>query len=290
MTRDVAREISYSWSAHSKAGRAVIRTMENTTGRIGLIKRARGYDDDVAGGDDFWAVMMRRYGLSLDVVGGNLENLPVSGPLVVIANHPYGILDGMVMGYILSALRRDFRILANSVFHKSTDLQRVILPISFDETREALEQNIQTRKSALRYLADGGAVGVFPGGTVSTASRPMGHPMDPSWRLFTAKMIAKSSARVVPIYFDGHTSRLFQVASHVHPTLRMGLLVKEFKRRVDRPVRICIGQPLEACEIDSRRSDPRAMMDFLRKSTYALAPKPVDVEKLGYEFEEKHRA
>ena len=96
--RHVARDISYSYSAETKGGRMVIRLMENTTGRLRLIKRADGYEKDVANGRDFWAVMVERYGLSLDVVGGALSNIPSDGPLILIANHPYGILDGLMMG------------------------------------------------------------------------------------------------------------------------------------------------------------------------------------------------
>jgi putative hemolysin len=254
-----------------------------------LIKRAKGYEADVAAGGDFWAVMVERYGLTLDVIGGTLANIPKDGPVILIANHPYGILDGLMMGHILSEARGDFRILANSVFRKAKDLDRIILPISFDETREAVKLNIQTRKTALDYLGQGGAMGVFPGGTVSTAGRPFGTPMDPGWRSFTARMIAKSNATVVPVFFDGHTSRMFQVASHLHTTLRLGLLIKEFKKRVDTPVRVVIGAPIGRDVLDQFQGDSKQMMDFLRKATYEMSPKPDQSFDLGYEFQDKHR-
>ncbi|MEM6895975.1 MAG: 1-acyl-sn-glycerol-3-phosphate acyltransferase, partial [Pseudomonadota bacterium] len=178
-TRHVARDISYSHSAETKGGRALIRAMENATGRLRLIRRAKGYETEVAQGRDFWDVMVSRYGLSLDIVGGSLDNIPSEGPLIVIANHPYGILDGLMMGHILSSVRGDFRILANHVFRKAEELSRVVLPISFEETKEAMRLNLETRKTALEYLRDGGAIGIFPGGTVSTAMKPFGRPMDP---------------------------------------------------------------------------------------------------------------
>ena len=288
--RQIARDISYAYSAETKSGRAMIRLMENTTGRLRLIKRAEGYEREVAAGRDFWHVMVERYGLSLDVIAGGLKSIPREGPLILIANHPYGILDGLMMGYILSTIRGDFRILANSVFRKAEDLSRIILPISFDETKEAVRQNIQTRKVALDYLNNGGALGVFPGGTVSTGQKPFSKPMDPGWRSFTARMVAKSNATVVPIYFEGHTSRLFQVASHMHTTLRMGLLIREFRERVDTPVKIAVGEPIERAKLDPLRQDPKGMMDFLRKSTYELSPSPEKNFDLGYEFEDKHRS
>ena len=289
-TREIAREISYAHSVKTRSGRTVVRLLENTTGRLRLIKRAKGYEDEVALGRDFWQVMVDRYGLSLDIVGGALSNIPSEGPVILIANHPYGILDGLMMGHILSQARGDFRILANSVFRKAEDLNRIVLPISFDETPEGVQTNIATRKTALDYLGQGGAIGVFPGGTVSTAERPFGRPMDPMWRSFTARMIAKSNATVVPIYFDGHTSRLFQMASHLHSTLRLGLLIKEFKKRVDTPVRVVIGEPIGRDVLDPIAKDSKQMMDFLRKATYELNPNPIKSFDLGYEFEDRHRA
>lgn len=287
--REIARDISYAHSAETRGGRALIRLMENTTGRLRLIKRAAGYETEVAAGRDFWQVMMDRYGLSLDIVGGSLSNIPKTGPLILIANHPYGILDGMVMGHILSEARGDFRILAHSVFRKAEELNRILLPISFDETKEAVKLNIQTRKDSLKYMDQGGAIGIFPGGTVSTSERLFGPPMDPGWRSFTARMVAKSNATVVPLYFEGHTSRLFQIASHMHLTLRRGLLIKEFKKRVDSPVRVVIGDPIGRDKLNALSGDSKQMMDFLRKATYELNPSPAKTFGLGYEFDKKHR-
>jgi len=285
----IVRDISYAHSATTRSGRAMIRLMENTTGRLGLIRRARGYEEQVAAGHDFWQVMVDRYGLSLEVIGGSLRNIPRDGPVILIANHPYGILDGLMMGHILAQTRGDFRILANSVFRKAEDINRIVLPINFEDTKEARALNIETRKAALNYLGGGGAIGVFPGGTVSTGAKPFSRPMDPGWRGFTARMIGKSNATVVPLYFDGHTSRLFQIASHLHFTLRMGLLIKEFGKRVDKPVRVVVGEPIERARLDPLAKDSKAMMDFLRKATYELSPDPDKRFDLGYEFEERRR-
>ncbi|MGB8812107.1 MAG: lysophospholipid acyltransferase family protein [Paracoccaceae bacterium] len=286
---DLARDISYASSASSRGGRTLIRVLENATGRLSLIRRARGYEQDLASGQSFWDVLVNRYGLTLDVKGGSLANIPRTGPLILIANHPYGILDGLMMGHLLDRTRPDFRILANAVFCRSDVLNRAVLPISFDETKEAVRLNLQTRATALEYLGQGGAIGVFPGGTVSTSATAFSRPMDPGWRNFTAKMIAKSNATVVPVYFDGHNSRLFQLASRLHYTLRLGLLIKEFKSRVDEPVALTIGAPIPAATLAPLKADPSAMMAYLRKATYALSPAPNRSYDLGYEFEAKYK-
>lgn len=286
---DTSREISYATSARTRAGRALIRSIENVTGRLSLMRRAQGYEAELARGRSFWQVIPERYGLSLEVIGGSLSNIPANGPLVLIANHPYGILDGLMMGHLLDAMRGEFRILANSVFNRAPDLNRVLLPISFDETKEAVRLNLETRSTALDYLGQGGAIGVFPGGTVSTSAKPFSRPMDPGWRNFTAKMIAKSGATVVPVYFHGHNSRLFQLASHVHSNLRLALLLNEFKRRTDEPVRVVIGAPIPADSLQALRANPAAMMETLRRATYALSPAPLPSYDHGYEFEAKYK-
>lgn len=285
-TREMTRDITYSTSARTRSGRALIRMLENTTGRLSLIRRAQGYEDQIAQGTPFWDVMVERYGISLDIVGGSLSNIPANGPLIVIANHPYGILDGLILGHILQRARGDFRLLANSVFCKAAEINKVLLPISFDATKEATRINVETRAKALKYLADGGAIGVFPGGTVSTAATPFGQPMDPSWRNFTARMIAKSNATIVPVFFDGQNSRLFQLASHLNYNLRLALLLKEFHARTDTPVRIVIGKPISR---DTLGSDATAMMESLRRATYALSPRPLRTYDPGYEFEERYK-
>ncbi|MFC3180400.1 lysophospholipid acyltransferase family protein [Cypionkella sinensis] len=287
---NLTRDITYATSARTRPGRALIRVLENVSGRRHLINRATGYEAEIAQGRSFWQVMPERYGLSLDITAGALSNIPKTGPLVLIANHPYGILDGLMLGHILDAMRGDFRILSNAVFRRADALSKVLLPISFDETKEATRINLQTRATALKYLGQGGAIGIFPGGTVSTSLKPFSRPMDPSWRNFTAKMIAKSNATVVPIYFEGHNSRLFQLASRIHANLRVAMLLKEFKSRTDTPVRLVIGNPIPAQTIDALKSDPTAMMETLRQATYALSPAPLPSYALGYEFEAKYKS
>lgn len=288
--RAITREVSYAHAAQGRLGQGVIRTLETLTGRRALMRRAAGYEAEVAAGRDFWRVMMERFGLRLDVIGGALEAIPARGPLVVVANHPFGILDGLVMGHLLSAVRGgEFRLVAHQVFQKAEAVNRVILPIDFSGTRAAQAANIATRAAAISYLRQGGAIGIFPGGTVATGATPLAPPMDPLWRGFTAKMIARSGATVVPIWFEGQNSRLFQMSSHLSYTLRMGLLIREFAARLDRPVRLALGAPIPAAELRTKASDGKEMMEILRRRTYELSPKALDPARLGYEFEAQYR-
>ena len=88
----------------------------------------------------------------MNLVEGSLEDIPKKGPVVIVSNHPFGILDGLLLGYILSKTKNDFKIIANRVFRKAKDLDEVVLPISFEENREGNLQNINTRNEAIRFL------------------------------------------------------------------------------------------------------------------------------------------
>ncbi|AXI46142.1 hypothetical protein C1J03_08990 [Sulfitobacter sp. SK012] len=111
--------------------------------------------------------------------------------------------------------------------------------------------------------------------------------MAPNWRVFTARLIGKSLARVVPIYFAGHTSRMFQMTHYVHANSWMDLLIKEFQCWVDMPVGVAVGAPIERAQLGPLAKDSKAVMDFPRKATYVLAPEPLKSLDAGYEFEER---
>lgn len=289
MYKKVNYDVSYAHSAQSKLGRAIIRCLENATGRSALLSRSPNLRTNMHSIQNLWHSIMEGYGVTIDIMQGELGDIPVDQPFIVVANHPYGILDGLVMGSVLAQSGANFKIIANDIFNKAREISDKILPISFKNTREAISLNLRTRKNAITHLSHGGAIGIFPGGTVSTSSKLFSQPADPAWRSFTAKMIFKSNALVVPIFFDGNTSRIFQLASHLHPNIRAGLLLREFKLRLDKPVRIVIGKPIPRCRMDLFKNDSRKIMDFLRLETYKLSPNKNQTFEYGYEFEHKHR-
>ena len=210
----------------------------------------------------------------MNLVEGSFEDIPKEGPVVIVSNHPFGILDGLLLGYILSKTRKDFKIIANRVFRKAKDLDEVVLPISFEENREGNLQNINTRNEAIRFLKGGGIVGIFPGGTVATSAKLFSPPLDPFWKRFTSKLILKSGATVVPIFFGGSNSRLFQIASHMSYNLRMALLIREFGRKVDRKVDVAIGKKIGSKYLQRYSKDLDGMMEYLRVQSYLLSNDP----------------
>ena len=274
MKNDVARDISYATSANGFMGQFLIRSIENITGRLGLIRRAKDYEKEVARGRNFWEVIVERYNIEMNIVKGCFEDIPKEGPVVIVSNHPFGILDGLLMGYILSKTRKDFKIIANRVFRKAKDLDEVVLPISFEENREGNLQNLKTRNEAINFLKAGGIVGIFPGGTVATSAKLFSRPLDPFWKRFTSKLILKSDATVVPIFFGGSNSRLFQIVSHMSYNLRMALLIREFGMKVDKKVDVGIGKKISSNYLQKYSKDLDGMMEYLRLQSYSLSNDP----------------
>jgi putative hemolysin len=279
--------ITYAQPTQTIAQRLVISAVENFSGRFNLIKRLRRYENEgkTSADPDIWHTLVNCYGLQLQLLNSSLSNIPKTGPLLLVANHPFGVLDSTIMGYIFSQTRLDYRIIAHQVFLKAPSLRPFLLPIYFDNTKQALMANVQTRKEALRLLTEGAAIGIFPGGTVSTSAKSFSKPMDPRWRAFTARLILKSQATVVPVYFEGQNSRLFQLASRLHSTVRVGLLLREFEKRSDTSVRVVIGKPIAPSDIQLYANDVPKLMDFLRSRTYSLSPTPLVSYEYGYDFD-----
>ena len=221
---------------------------------------------------DFWTSAVRRLGLVLDYDAAKLAaELPATGPALVVANHPYGVLDGLMIGHLVGRVRSDFRVVANGVLTRSPEAAPYLFPIDFAETRAAQATNLRSRQAALAWLAGGGVVVVFPGGTVSTAVRPFGPAVDPRWRPFTSRLIHAAQAPVLPVCFVGQNSRLFQLASQVSTTLRLSLLFYEVANKIGSRQRIEIGRLIPYGELAPCR-DRQALADELRRRTYALHP------------------
>ena len=170
---------------------------------------------------------MRQLELQVDYDEARLRAIPAVGPVVIVANHPFGVLDGIVSSHLVAKVRPDFKVLTNSLLCRARELEPYLLPIDFAQTPAALATNLRSRADALSWLCAGGALVVFPGGAVATAERMFArHAVDPAWKLFTAKAIRRARATVVPVFFEGQNSRLFQLASHVSLTLRLSLLLQ----------------------------------------------------------------
>ncbi len=265
---------SYASPDDPRLKRMLIRLIETFTGQPRL---KRMYLDNRANpiqGETFFAAAIRYLRLHVDFDMARLHEIPKDGPLVIVANHPFGVIDGLVISHLASMVRGEFKVLTNAVLTQAPEIEDYLLPVNFDETREALATNIATRKISRDLLNAGGTIVIFPGGTVSTSPRPFGRAVDPLWQPFTAQLVQRSRATVVPMFFEGQNGRLFQVASHFSRTLRLSLLFREVHERIGSRIAVRIGRPIRYEEL-AHLKDRVAFADELRKRTYALGAHPL---------------
>ena len=174
-----------------------------------------------------------------------LQAVPKTGPLMFVANHPFGVVDGIVLCDMALRVRGDLRIMLHSLLCQDSQLAQFFLPIDFQETKKALKTNIRSKQLALEFLSQDIPVLIFPSGMVSTADKfGFGTVRDAPWTTFAAKIIREARATVVPIFFHGQNSRKFHVASHIGEPFRMAMLVHEAINKFGKTVEIEIGEPL----------------------------------------------
>jgi putative hemolysin len=267
--------------------KALIRSIEFVSGQPYLYNIYREYQKNPDRWDSFWDGCVDLLQLDVDFDEEKIKKIPSEGPLMIVANHPFGVLDGLVICWLTSKIRSEFRVLTHSLLLRASETKDFLLPIDFSENKNAMVTNLETRKTARKILDGGGTIVVFPGGTVSTTKRFYNKTaLDPSWRNFTSRLIKRSKPTILPLHFTGQNSFLFQTASHLSETLRSSLLFHEVKRRVNTKVPVIIGDPISYSDIDENLSNTE-LSEYLRNVTYKINPiwKSRDVP-LGKDFKE----
>ncbi len=261
---------SYAVPGDPLLKRLVIQLIERMTGQPRLKRLYLDYEGQTAPAD-FWAEAIRRLKLTLVVDSTPLASWPRQGPLVVVCNHPFGVVDGLVICALVADIRPDFRILTNAVLTRAEEIRHHFLPVDFSKTEEALRTNLGSRAQAREHLMAGGCLILFPAGGVSTTPSPWARKaVDAAWGGLTAKLVTQAQASVAPVYFEGQNSRLFQIASHLHMTLRLSLLFKETHDRIGGRVALHPGRAIPYAALASLGGG-KPLMDHLRALTYDLA-------------------
>ena len=277
---------SYATASDPPLKRGIIRLVEKATGQPKLKRMYVENQKFPRPGESFWQAAVRSLALDVRYDSEALEAIPKAGPVVVVANHPYGVLDGIVISWLVSKVRSDFLVLTNAVLMRAPEVQDFILPIDFTETEEAQKINLASRAAARAQLEKGGVVVVFPAGAISTAPDKLGlkPAVDGRWQPFVSQLIQRSKALVVPIWFGGQNSRLFQIASHVSYSLRISLIFHEVKSRIGTSLPVVIGEPIPFEQLAATK-DRQALADDLRRRVYALAKwAPRKSKPLGPKF------
>ena len=265
------KNLSYAGTFTSPLKITIIKMMEIITGKIKLMRLVREYEKTPKKeNESFWSKALSHLRIDLTTPDFQIKRIPKSGPVIIVANHPHGLVDGLILAELTNRIRHDFKILTRSLLTNVPEIQYHMLPVAFPHEDNSVRLNLQMRKLAMNHLKDGGSVILFPAGAVATSPGWFNDAIEGDWLPFTAKMILKSNAEVVPIYFSGQNSRWFQWANKISITIRQGLLLHEIVYAMYKKQSPIIGNSITRIELEKYNGDPRGLMAYLRNKTLQL--------------------
>lgn len=240
--------------------------MENL---MGLPPVRRGLDElaeRVARGAETFQACLDIFEIGLQA-DGVVEAIPPDGPLVLIANHPFGGADPLALMTLALRARPDVRILGNVEVQALPGIEKWLLPLEILDGEGAARKNLIVLREALQHLRQGGALAVFPSGAVSHWQWDSGRVEDPPWSPHTARIVKTSRAGVLPVRFFGQNGPLFQALGMLHPLMRSALIPRAFLAMSGGTVHCRAGGLLNHHELPQ---DPIAISDRLRKAVYEV--------------------
>jgi len=273
------RSLTYANSFPNFWTRQTIKAIEWLTAKLTIIRRVRKFEKigDVKG-QAFWPATMKVMGIELQTPEHQLARIPTEGPVIFVANHPHGLVDGMILADLIGRRRNDYRILTRALLTGIDEsAASYMISVPFPHEPDAQQKMLQMRAEAMEHLGDGGLIALFPSGGVAAAETWFGPAIEGEWNVFTAKMIRKSGATIVPCFFTGSNSRAYQIANQISPVLRQGLLLHEVVHSFDKPQAPIIGNPITPDQWEEPIKKPREFMAWLRERTISLKENP-DIE------------
>ena len=247
---------------------------------VGLTPIGRAYARAAAGDPavDFSTRVLRVLDIDVAVPRDALAQVPSTGPVIVVANHPFGALDGLVMLTLMRRVRPDMRLLANRWLNRLPEVRDCLVPVDlFGKPAEAVRRNSTALRSAIHWLERGGCLGMFPAGEVAHNETPGGRVTDSPWRHTAAELAVRAGATVVPLFIAGQNSRLFRAAGRVHPLLRTALLPHELWAKRGSTVSVTVGRSIAPAELASR-VDPASRTALLRSRVDHLFAPPAEID------------
>jgi putative hemolysin len=263
-------DLTYADPTDPLLRQVAIRVVERLTGQRRLHRLYRRYEAEPVPGEDVFAAGVRLLGLTVEHDPLGLELLPRTGPLVVVANHPFGLVDGCVLTALIGRVRADYKVVAHGLLARAPAAAERLLPIDFSRSPRAAARNVDVRRQAIAWLRQGHVVIVFPAGGVATTPTPFARTaVDDRWKPFTARLVQAAAAPVLPVRFAGQNSRLFQLASHLSQTLRTALLLHETRNKIGARVTLSIGEAVPFSAL-AHIHDRQALADHLFAMTQNL--------------------
>ncbi len=208
--------------------------------------------------------------VALRISAPDSSRIPNSGPVLAVANHPYGVLDGAVLAVLLTRVRPDVKVLTNALLADVPELQQHCIFVDPFRTDRSIESNRRAVREALAWLQQGGMLAMFPAGEVSHWQMPAAQIADPEWNGTAVRLLRRSGATALPVYFCGHNSVRFQLMGMIHPKLRTAFLLQEFLEQKGKTVEVRVGSGIPPVAISAIRDDHEAI-EYLRWRTYLLS-------------------
>tara|TARA_Y100001935_G_scaffold125129_1_gene103890 strand:+ start:2519 stop:3340 length:822 start_codon:yes stop_codon:yes gene_type:complete len=268
-------KINFSYASnteHNLAQRLIIKTIERVTGKKKLEKIYQEYSESNNDPRNFWSDILNEMNIKVTNKSTNQLNIQSNGSLIVIANHPFGIIDGLILCALVSNVRNDFKIMTHETLKMLPQLDKYILPVDFSNSRkETLKFNIKTAEKAKAHLEKKGALIIFPSGSVSVAKSLKSEAIDDDWKTFPAKLIHQTKPDILPIYFDGKNGFLFHLfASKLKSsTLKYSSYIHETKKKIGKEIIIYSGKIIEYKDV-SHIKDRSELTEYLKNLTYNL--------------------
>jgi putative hemolysin len=262
--------LSYSEAFRSPLQQRFVRMLERLTGVTqlqALYDRRQPYFDQ---GLDVFSTAMKLLDLTIDLRGYPLKQLPRTGPVVFVVNHPFGVIDGVVSCHLIHQVRTDFRVMIISQILQMEEMRPWVLPLDYSATAEAQSNNLRSRAEAIKTLRNGGAVVIYPAGEVATAPFVFGRAVEKPWHVFLGRLVQSGNASVVPIYIHGQNSWRFHFADRLGTPFRLAMLMHETRRLIGATIVVTIGRTIPYREIDSI-ADRREVVQVLQGQTISLA-------------------
>ena len=266
-------DFSYaSKSEHNFAQRIIIKTIETLTGKKKLEKLYKNYSLNSKNPKTFWTDILEQMEIKIVNKSRNQLDIPKNGSLLIIANHPFGIIDGLILCSLVSKVRDDFKIMTHETLQFLPQLSQFILPVDFNgQSKKSKMLNIETANKAKKFLIDKGVLIIFPSGGVSTARSLKSDAIDDEWKLFPAKLIHQTKTDILPIYFDGKNGLLFHLfASKLkNQTLKYSSYIHETRKMIGKEISMYSGNLIKYVDVQNI-NDRSVLTEFLKRKTYSL--------------------
>ena len=267
---------TFASSEVNPLGRAFIQVTELGTGKLKLKKLYDQYLQENRPPENFWHDAVKKLELKILPKFHSDVGIPLKGRLIVIANHAFGVADGVTLCSLISNVRQDYKLMTHKVLRQAEAVKDKIIPFDFSQNKEAIRDNIQSRKIAEETLKNDGVLVIFPAGAISTKAKlkRKEKAIDSEWKQFTSKLSIRTKSPVLPMYFEGQNSHLFHLANKMGQTFRYSLMMYELKRKIGDTINVHIGDLITSKTI-KEIGDLISITKYLREKTYSLDPEKI---------------